>query len=199
MNISKKNITAIILAGGKGSRLAGQDKGLVLYKGKTLIHQVIERISPQVDHIVINANRNKTRYARYGYPIISDEMNDFQGPLAGFASAMKKVTTDYIITLPCDGPSVALDLVSKMLATLNTTNTYTPKHIVVAHDGERIQPMHALIPITLIDSLETFLQKGDRKISLWYAQQDVLLVDFSEQADSFFNINKKEQLDNTND
>lgn len=192
MKIDKKNITAVILAGGKGRRLEGQDKGLVIYKDKALIQHVIERIQSQVSTIAINANRNQETYAGYGYAIISDEMSDFQGPLAGFASAMKAVTTDYIITLPCDGPTLPLDLVSRMLATLNDTE---PSNcIAVAHDGERMQPVHALIPVALIDSLENFLSNGERKIDLWYAKHEHVLVDFSDQADAFFNINKKEQL-----
>ncbi len=196
MKIDKNNITAVILAGGKGRRLEGQDKGLVLYKGKTLIQHVIERIQPQVGNIVINANRNKETYADYGYPIISDEMNGFQGPLAGFSTAMKMVETDYIVTLPCDGPSLPLDLVSRMLTKLNTFSDVS-NCIAVAHDGEWLQPVHALIPVVLIDSLEEFLANGDRKIDLWYAKHDLVLVDFSDQPDAFFNINKKEQLGET--
>ena len=193
MRIDKKNITAVILAGGKGRRLEGQDKGLVIYKGKALIQHVIERIQSQVGMIVINANRNQETYASYGYPIISDEMSDFQGPLAGFASAMKSVKTNYIVTLPCDGPSLPLDLVSRMLSKLN--NYTAPSNcIAVAHDGERIQPVHALIPVALITSLEKFLANGDRKVDLWYAKHKLVQVDFSDQPNAFFNINKKEQL-----
>ncbi len=196
MRIDKENITAVILAGGKGRRLEGQDKGLVNYKGKALIQHVIERIQPQVGKIVINANRNQITYESYGYPIITDEMSDFQGPLAGFATAMNTVETDYIVTLPCDGPSLPLDLVSRMLAKLNTFSDIS-NCIAVAHDGEWLQPVHALIPIALIDSLEEFLANGDRKIDLWYAKHEVVLVDFSDQSNAFFNINKKEQLGET--
>jgi molybdenum cofactor guanylyltransferase len=193
MKIDKNNITAVILAGGKGRRLEGQDKGLVIYKDKPLIQHVIERIQSQVGDIVINANRNQETYASYGYSTISDEMSDFQGPLAGFASAMKAVKTDYILTLPCDGPSLPLDLVSRMLSKLNTFSDVS-NCIVVAHDGEWLQPVHALIPVTLVDSLEKFLANGDRKIDLWYAKHELVVVDFSDQPDAFFNINKKEQL-----
>lgn len=201
MRIDKQNITAVILAGGKGRRLEGQDKGLVVYKGKALIQHVIERIQSQVGAIIINANRNQETYASYGYPIISDEMSDFQGPLAGFATAMKSVQTDYIVTLPCDGPSPPLDLVSRMLSKLNEyadKNKDASNCIAVAHDGEWLQPVHALIPVTLIGSLEQFLANGDRKIDLWYAKHELVQVDFSDQPDAFFNINKKEQLGETN-
>lgn len=197
MRIDKKNITAVILAGGKGRRLEGQDKGLVIYQGKPLIQHVIERIQSQVGDIVINANRNQETYETYGFSTISDEMSDFQGPLAGFATAMKIVKTDYILTLPCDGPSLPLDLVSRMLSKLNTFSDVS-NCIAVAHDGEWLQPVHALIPVALIDSLEEFLANGDRKIDLWYAKHDLVLVDFSDQPDAFFNINKKEQLGETN-
>ena len=99
MTIDSKNITAVILAGGKGRRLEGQDKGLVVYQDKPLIQHVIERIQPQVANIVINANRNQEEYKRFGFPVISDEMSDFQGPLAGFSTAMKSVKTDFIYHL----------------------------------------------------------------------------------------------------
>lgn len=192
MTINKNNITAVILAGGKGRRLEGQDKGLVSYRNKPLIEHVIERIHPQVNSIIINANRNKEIYNNYAFSVISDEMNDYQGPLAGFATAMKFAQTDYIVTLPCDGPSPPLDLVARIISALGDCSDC----IAVAHDGERMQPVHALIPVSLIDSLEAFLANGDRKIDLWYAQHEVVLVDFSDVQDAFFNINKKEQLKN---
>ena len=189
MKIIKNDITAIILAGGKGRRLEGQDKGLVVYKNTPLVEHVIERIEPQVGSIIINANRNQATYEKYGFPVINDDMSDFQGPLAGFATAMKFADTDYIITLPCDGPSLPLDLASRMLSKLETSDS-----IAVAHDGKRMQPVHALIPISLIDSLEEFLKNGDRKIDLWYAKHHVVLVDFSDQAEAFFNVNTKKEL-----
>jgi len=197
MKIDKQNITAVVLAGGKGRRLEGQDKGLVLFKDKALIQHVIERIQPQVGNIIINANRNHETYERYGYLVLSDEMSDFQGPLSGFASAMKKVKTDYIITVPCDGPSLPLDLVSRLLSKLDKCSNIA-NCIAVAHDGERIQPVHALIPVGLLASLEKFLANGDRKIDLWYNNHELILADFSDHPNAFFNINKKEQLGEAN-
>ena len=196
MTINKSDITALILAGGKGRRLGGQDKGLVLYKDKKLIEHVLERISPQVGSILINANRNQTIYAEYGYDVINDELSDYQGPLAGFATAMKVAKTDYIVTLPCDGPSLPKDLVSRLCNELDNDLDDQSYEIAVAHDGERLQPVYALIPITLIDSLEAFLANGDRKIDLWYAKHNTIFVDFSDQRNAFFNINtEKQRLD----
>lgn len=192
--INSDQVTAVILAGGRGSRLGGQDKGLVKFEDKPLIEHVLERIEPQVGSVIINANRNNDAYSAYGHPVISDEMSDFQGPLAGFIIAMKEATTDFILTLPCDGPTPPLDLASRMLSELNKASSNVSNTISVAHDGERMQPVHALIPVSLMDSLNTFLENGDRKIDLWYAKHDVVLVDFSDSPDAFFNINKKEQL-----
>lgn len=192
MTINKSNITAVILAGGKGRRLGGQDKGLVQYKNKKLIEHVLERIKPQVNSILINANRNQATYEQYGYSVINDELSDFQGPLAGFATAMKTTEADYIITLPCDGPMLPKDLVSRLANELKSD----PDGIAVAHDGERLQPVYALIPIKHIDSLEHYLASGDRKIDLWYAQHNLITVDFSDQKAAFFNINtEKQRLD----
>jgi len=191
--IVKSNITAVILAGGKGRRLGGQDKGLVHYKNKPLIEHVIERIKPQVDMILINANRNQESYASYGYPVISDELSNFQGPLAGFATAMKTVASSHIVTLPCDGPLLPNNLVSRMLEKLVNTPNASSETLVVAHNGERLQPVYALIPVNLIDSLERFLEEGNRKIDLWYDRHSMQIADFSDIPNAFDNINTEEQ------
>ncbi len=191
MTIEKNQITAVILAGGKGSRLGGQDKGLVSYKNKPLIQHVLDRIKPQVGQIIINANRNQDDYAKFDLPVISDELSDFQGPLAGFLTGMRTSKTDYILTLPCDGPDLPDDLVSRLVNELE--NNQGNNNLVVAHDGERLQPVHALIPTSLIESLEGFLANGDRKIDLWYAQHPMATADFSDKPEVFFNINTEEQ------
>jgi len=192
MTINKSEITAVILAGGKGRRLGGQDKGLVEYKGKTLIQHVLDKIIPQVDSVMINANRNQSEYAKLGYEIISDDLSDFQGPLAGFAIAMQACKTDFILTMPCDGPSLSGDYVTRLIKSASDKQT-----IVVAHDGERLQPVHALIPVSLIDSLLDFLQSGDRKIDRWYAQHNMAKADFSDKPEMFFNVNTEEQRQQT--
>ena len=179
------------MAGGKGSRLGGQDKGLVSYQEKPLIQHVLDKITPQVGQIIINANRNQDEYAKFDYPVISDELSDFQGPLAGFLTGMRTSNTDYILTLPCDGPDLPDDLVSRLITALDEGEK--GDSIVVAHDGERLQPVHALIPTTLIASLEGFLANGDRKIDLWYADNNMTTADFSDKPEVFFNINTEEQ------
>jgi molybdenum cofactor guanylyltransferase len=190
MTIKKQDISAIILAGGKGRRLGGQDKGLVRYKERPLIEHVLERIKPQVDHIVINANRNHTTYGDYGYSVISDDLLDYQGPLAGFATAMQYVTTDYIITLPCDGPLISNDLVARLMASLHA---YPDALSSIAHDGKRLQPMYALISVNLLANLQQFLASDERKVAQWYAQHPSVLTDFSDIPHIFANINTETQ------
>lgn len=186
----KNNITAVVLAGGRGRRLGGQDKGLVDLDGKPLIEHILGLVMPQVSAVIINANRNLQIYADLGHPVISDNMADYQGPLAGFAVALAACNTDYIMTLPCDGPYVPVDLVSR----LSTAMKDNDAELAVAYDGQRMQPVYALIPRSLLGSLQDFLDAGDRKIDLWYARHNTALADFSDVIDTFFNINTEDDL-----
>lgn len=168
--------------------MGGQDKGLIDFNGRPIVEILIEGLKQQQVEIAINANRNHAAYEKYGLPVISDELSDFQGPLAGFAATMAAVETDYILTLPCDGPLLAADFVDLFLAAQSRRDA----GICVADDGERLQPVYALIRVDLLENLLAFLQSGDRKIDRWYAQHDFERVDFSRQKSMFANINKPE-------
>ena len=100
--IPTEQITGLILAGGRAQRMGGMDKGLIPFLQKPLIEASIARLKPQVDSLIINANRNITKYAAYGYPVILDETPDFSGPLAGFSVGLKACKTPYLLTSPCD-------------------------------------------------------------------------------------------------
>jgi len=189
--LNKHNVTAVILAGGKGRRMDGKDKGLVELANRPLIEYVIDAIKPQVETIILNANRNQEQYSRYGYPVVSDALEDYQGPLAGFICALKSSTTSHIVTLPCDGPFLPDDLVERLIFSLINNNA----EIAVAHDGDRMQPVYSLIPVTLSNSLNAFLDSGERKIDLWYKQHKIALADFSDCPETFRNINTAEQRD----
>lgn len=178
-------ITAIILAGGRGRRMGGKDKGLVELNGIPLIDHVLSAVSPQAGQLIINANRNIVEYQRYGFPVVSDTMEDYQGPLAGFASAMAVAKTEYIVTIPCDSPVLPPDLVQRLVHALQREDA----KLAVAHDGERLQPVFALIQVKLLPSLLEFLRRGDRKIDLWYAQHKMAKADFSDIPETFLNIN----------
>jgi len=188
----KSNITAVIVAGGQGSRMDGKDKGLLKLQDKTLIEHIIEQISPQLDRVIINANRNLEQYRQFGLPVIKDKMPGFQGPLAGILTAMNTVKTEFIITLPCDGPQLAADFVVRLSAALAENST----EIAVAHDGFRIQQMYALIATSLSADLTAFLKLDKRAIKHWLALHKVATADFSDYPEMFLNINTNEELRN---
>jgi len=189
--LTKHNVTAVILAGGKGRRMHGEDKGLVELAKRPLIEYVIDAIEPQIETIILNANRNQELYSHYGFPVISDALDDYQGPLAGYLSALSNATTSHIVTLPCDGPLLPDDLVERLIIALKNKNA----EIAVVHDGDRMQPVYSLIPTALATSLNTFLDSGERKIDLWYKQHHIALADFSDCPETFRNINTAEQRD----
>lgn len=185
-----KQITVVILAGGKGRRMNAQDKGLVTLDNQPLVEYVLEAISKQNRNILINANQHVEQYKEYGYPVISDEIADFQGPLAGVAAAMGKVNTPYILTLPCDTPYVEKNYQEKMWAALESQQT----DLAVAFDGQRLQPVHALIPVRLYADLLNFLAGKSRRVDSWYSQYAMGLVDFSQQLRMFCNLNTPGEL-----
>ena len=183
--INSQQISAVILAGGMGRRMGGMDKGQLILNGRPLIEYVLQAIEPQVKTILINANRHQAEYARYGYPVVPDELQGYQGPLAGFASGMRAASTPYIVTLPCDGPFSAPDLVARLATAMQNMHA----DLTVAHDGERLQPVYALLPTKLLASLEEFLASGERKIDSWYGQHNMAFADFSDAVKTFRNIN----------
>ena len=143
----------------------------------------------QAGKIIINANRNIEDYAQYQYPVISDELSGFCGPLAGIASAMAQTETDYIVTAPCDSPFIPADLVQRLADNIGTND------IAVAHNGERMQPVFSLLKTALLGSLQNYLNAGERKIDRWYNTHAYTEVDFSDHPHAFMNINTPEELE----
>lgn len=183
------NITGVILAGGRGSRMSGQDKGLACFKGKPLIERILQGLQPQVGHILISANRNLAAYQSYAYPVVSDGLSDFQGPLAGILSAIQQAKTPYILTVPCDAPYVCPVLAARLYQALQGSRA----QIAVAHDGQREQSVYALIKTSTAAHLQQYLAQGDRKLALWYRQLASVSVDFADYAYYFQNMNTPEQ------
>ncbi len=186
--IYNENVTGVILAGGKARRMGGCDKGLIEINNQAMIQYVIDILKPQVADILINANRNVKRYEEFGYSVISDQLEDFQGPLAGIATAMTNAKTEYICTCPCDGPLIAQDLVKRLFSAFENEDT----EIAVAHDGKRMQPVYALMACSLHTSLMNYLENGERKIDRWFTQNNCVEIDFSDKQDCFININTPE-------
>lgn len=183
--ISKSQITGLILAGGQGSRIAYQDKGLVLFRDKPMVEHVIERFSPQVGQIVISANRNLADYATFGFPLVEDTMSNFQGPLAGIISGMQHATTPYLAVAPCDTPFLARDLVSRLSRNLQEKKA----DVAVPFDGKRTQPIFAFMKCSLLADLQKYLQQNNRKVDVFFKQHRYITVDYSTQTDSFLNMN----------
>ncbi len=184
------SITGVILAGGKARRMGGQDKGLLPLLGRPMIEYVLDALTPEVDRLLINANRNEEVYARYGVPVIPDLVPDYAGPLAGIAAAMAAADTDYVLSVPCDGPVLPGGLASRLVAALNRHRA----EIATVHDGTRLQPVYALLSRSLLSSLDAYLENDGRKIDRWYQQHQLTIVDFSDQPDAFANINTAEEL-----
>jgi len=183
-------ITGIILAGGRARRMAERDKGLIELEGQPLIKYAINALLPQVDQLLINANRNTERYGEFGFPVISDQITGFLGPLAGMAAALQKSNTDYILSVPCDTPWVPIDLANRMLEAIKRENA----ELCVAHDGERMHPVFALINKNRFTSLTKYLSTGERAVHRWCKQQHLAIADFSDQPKAFINVNTPEEL-----
>lgn len=184
-------VTGVVMAGGQGRRFGGQDKGWLQFKGRALIEHVLEHLRPQVEHIVISANRNQERYASLGYPVVSDDIDAFQGPLAGVAAVMPVVTTQYIVTVPCDGPLLASDLVDRLVTEMKRNQVPA----AVAGVGDNLEPLYACIDCGLKENLHNFLAAGNRQVRQWFSSQSHVVVDFSDEPDAFSNINSAEDLD----
>jgi len=183
-------LTGVILAGGRATRMGGQDKGLLLLAGKPMVAHASQRLAAQVGSLLINANRNIEQYQNYATHVVRDDLAGFQGPLAGMLAAIDAAQTEYILTVPCDSPLLTPDYAARMFLQLQQQHA----EICVASDGERLQPVFALIATHLRDHLQAYLASGERKIDRWFAQHRMAAVDFSDVSSMFHNINTPEDL-----
>ena len=181
-------VCGVILAGGQGSRMGGQDKGWVVYQQQPLIKQIINRLAPQVTDLIINANRNLEDYSALGYPVIPDLEAGFHGPLMGILSGLKASTQEWTLFVPCDGPFVPKDLALR----LYQAATEQACDIAVASDGEHLQPVVALLRTSLFQQLQQAIAKGETKPRRWYAKVGSCKGEFSSQ--SLKNFNKLDDM-----
>ena len=187
---SKDDVTGLILAGGRGSRMGGVDKGLQPFRGKPMVAHVIERLAPQVGELLVNANRNAEAYASFGHRVIADEIEGFAGPLAGFERGLAHAQGALVVTVPCDSPFLPCDLVARLRAALEGGGA----ELAVAKTGEQAHPVFSLMRRAVLPSLQQFLAGGQRKIDRWYAALNVVEVPFDDEADAFLNINTRGEL-----
>ena len=193
MAIAIDEITGLVLAGGRGSRMGGVDKGLQNHLGMPLALHALLRLGPQVGAVMINANRNLGAYESMGVPVWPDAQLDYPGPLAGFLAGLEHCETPYLVTVPCDTPNFPTDLVARLAAALDADGAEIA--IAATPEGGRLQPqpVFCLMQATLLESLVAFTHAGHRKIDAWTGQHRCAVVVF-EEAEAFFNANTPDEL-----
>jgi len=192
------DITGVILAGGRGSRMGGVDKGLQNFHGMPLALATLMRLQPQVGEVMINANRNLAAYEAFGVPVWPDVIADYAGPLAGFLTALERCETSWLVTVPCDTPLFPHDLVRRLADAAAVQGAEIAMASAPEEDGQlRTQPVFCLLRIELLESLVRFTQAGGRKIDAWTAGHKTVTVPFDtpqDDAHAFFNANTLEEL-----
>ncbi len=191
--IDPVDVTGLILAGGRGSRMGGVDKGLQTYRDVPLALHAVLKLGPQVGDLLINANRNLSAYESFGPPIWSDTLPDFAGPLAGFLTGLEQVQTPWLMTVPCDSPHFPDDLVVRLSEACS--NADADLAIAATMEDGQLQrhPVFCLMRATLLESLTRFTQAGGRKIDAWTGSVKHTVVTFPDAA-AFFNANTLHEL-----
>lgn len=184
-------ITGLVLAGGQGRRMGGVDKGLQLLRGREMVAWVLERLAPQVDEILVNANQNIEAYERFGHRVIPDQLGGFAGPLAGLHAGLSAAAHPWLVTVPCDSPFLPFDLVARLRQGADERDA----DLAVARTHDQPHPVFALVKTALLPHLTAFLDSGGRKIDAWYSTLSVVEVAFDDQANAFSNINTRAELE----
>lgn len=195
-------VYAILLAGGRGRRVGGADKGLLQYHSDTLLKQVLNRLEPQVDQIVISANRNLDHYKRYTFPVVTDAEPDYPGPLSGICSALRYINqhlppADWVLLAPCDAPNYPKNLRDYLIDSLVQTAGYHSAQqwqCLLPHDGVRYQPLFSMLQPTVLPQLEAQLNLAHYQVVSALRQLNTLEVAASQLASGFTNINYLDQL-----
>lgn len=200
------DITGLVLAGGRGTRMGGADKGLQTFHGQPLAQHALARLQPQVGGLMLNANRHLADYAALGAPygaaVWPDDLADYAGPLAGFLAGLAHCPTPWLLTVPCDTPLFPLDLAARLAAAAARDGSDIAMATAPQDDGSgglrlRPQPVFSLLRADLLASLQRFTQGGGRKIQAWAMAQRCSLVAFDQPHDAaqaFFNTNTLAEL-----
>ncbi len=183
-------ITGVILAGGLARRMNQQDKGLLLYRGQPLVSYAINALSPLVTELFISANRHTDVYSQFGYQVLVDKNQSFDGPLAGILTALSVCQSPVLVVMPCDSPLIKTRHLQKLITGLGNESA----DIAVAFDGQQRHNVFLALKTTLQSSLAAYLASGERKIDSWLTQQRLTQVDFSQEKAVFANINTPADL-----
>jgi molybdopterin-guanine dinucleotide biosynthesis protein A len=195
---ASSDITGLVLAGGRGSRMGGVDKGLQNFNGVPLALYTLMRLQPQVGELMVNANRNLSAYEAFGAPVWPDVLSGYAGPLAGFLTGLERCETPWLVTVPCDTPLFPHDLVARLAQAADRDGAEIAMAAAREEDGQlRAQPVFCLLRRELMESLVRFTHGGGRKIDAWTAQHKTVLVPFDAPGDdprAFFNANTLAEL-----
>ncbi|QEI09332.1 molybdenum cofactor guanylyltransferase [Pigmentiphaga aceris] len=189
------DIAGLILAGGQGSRMGGVDKGLQDLHGRPLVAHVHERLAAQVATVLISANRHHDQYRAWSSQVLPDNIADYPGPLAGIEAALTALASQapalpWLATVPCDAPCLPANLIER----LATAAANQQCHVAIAHHGDRVHPVFALIHIDSLPALRAYIATGRRRADGWYADLPHAYADFSDGKDAFINVNTHEEL-----
>lgn len=191
--IAQVDITGLVLAGGRSSRMGGVDKGLLEFAGRPLALHALQRLAPQVGHVAINANRHAVMYAKFGVPVWPDATPDFAGPLAGLLTGLMHSTTAWLVSVPCDAPCFPIDLVARLARGLAAADADMAIVVTQTEGRRQAQPVFCLLGSNLRDSLTRSLQSGQHKVETWAATQRCIEVVF-DNVQAFANVNTPEEL-----
>ena len=193
MKIHIDQITGLVLAGGRGTRMGTVDKGLQTFRGAPMALHVLMRLKPQVCALMINANQNIGPYEGFGVPVWPDQIGGFAGPLAGLHTGLSQCDTDYLVTAPFDSPFLPEDLVERLADALAEQDADLAVAVTGSGETRQPHPVFCLAMAALLPHLTQFLQEGGRKFDAWYATLRTAEVQFPDEA-AFRNINTLEEL-----
>ncbi|MGF6728479.1 molybdopterin-guanine dinucleotide biosynthesis protein A [Paraburkholderia youngii] len=198
MSIPREQITGLVLAGGRGTRMGGVDKGLQPLRGEALAAHVLRRLAPQTGPLMISANRHPDIYAALGAPyratVVADTLPDFPGPLAGMLAGLRAAGTAYLLSVPCDSPWLPADLAARLADALDANHADIVTVTTIDIRGETtLHPVFALMRTAVADDLAAFLAAGERKVRAWYARHKTVEVVFADER-AFYNANSLQEL-----
>lgn len=186
---NKQDITGLVLAGGQGRRMGGQDKGLLPWQGRPIVAAVLANIAPQCGPVLISANRNLPRYTELGAPwqaqACPDTLAGFEGPLAGILAALAQCRTPWLAVAPCDSPGLPPDWVARLAAAAQAAHAPA----AYAHDGAQGHYVVCLINRALHERLAQDMATGERRIGRWLQAVGGVPAPFPGQAHAFGNLN----------
>ena len=192
-SIPREQITGLLLAGGLGTRMGHLDKGLQPLDDSTLAEVTLQRLKPQVGQVLINANRNLSIYAEFGYPVLQDDIPGHAGPLAGMHAGLQQCKTPYLLSVPCDTPGFPQDLAQRLAFAMKLAAADLAFAVTGESGQPELHPVFCLMKTSLLPSLTAYLHAGGRKVAGWMLQQPYAQAHFADQA-AFMNINTPQDL-----